>query len=58
MKQYVVITAGGIGARISSDIAKQFLEIEGKPILLRTIEQFLSLSYDIELIIVLKSEQK
>jgi 2-C-methyl-D-erythritol 4-phosphate cytidylyltransferase len=57
-KQYIIITAGGTGSRMSSNIAKQFLEIDGKPILLRTIEQFFSFSCNFELIIVLKSEQK
>ena len=36
-----VIFAGGIGQRMKSiDIPKQFLEIEGKPIIVRTMEHF------------------
>ena len=35
---YVIITAGGIGARMGSDTAKQFLSIDKKPSLLKTIE--------------------
>lgn len=36
-----VIFAGGVGARMkSSDIPKQFIEIEGKSIIIRTLEQF------------------
>lgn len=36
-----VIFAGGIGQRMKSkDIPKQFLEIEGKPIIIRTLEHF------------------
>lgn len=37
----VVITAGGIGARMhSKDKPKQFLEIQGKPIIIHTMLQF------------------
>lgn len=36
-----VIFAGGVGARMkSADIPKQFLEVEGKSIIIRTLEQF------------------
>ena len=37
-----LIFAGGIGQRMKSlDIPKQFLEIEGKPIIVRTMEDSL-----------------
>lgn len=36
-----VIFAGGVGARMrSSDIPKQFIEVDGKPIIIRTLEVF------------------
>lgn len=36
-----LIFAGGVGARMKSvDIPKQFLEVDGKPIIIRTIENF------------------
>lgn len=36
-----MIFAGGVGERMkSADIPKQFLEIEGKPIIIRTLEHF------------------
>lgn len=57
-KRYIIITAGGVGSRMSSDTAKQFIEIDGKPILLRTIELFSSFVEGLEIILVLKSEQK
>ena len=38
-----LIFAGGVGRRMKSeDIPKQFLEVEGKPIIVRTIEHFSS----------------
>lgn len=37
----VVIFAGGVGLRMKSeDIPKQFIEVEGKPIIIHTIEKF------------------
>ena len=41
MKNVAVIFAGGIGRRMNSgDIPKQFLEVDGKPILVYTMELF------------------
>lgn len=64
MKHYVIITAGGSGKRMGARIPKQFLELDGKPILLRTIELFTNLGFtegerkrgeefDVEIILVL-----
>jgi len=39
------ILAGGIGRRISAPVPKQFLEIQGKPILAHTLEVFLESSF-------------
>lgn len=36
----VIIFAGGSGVRMGSGIPKQFLEIEGKPVLVHTLKQF------------------
>lgn len=57
MKYYVIIVAGGIGKRMGADIPKQFLEIEGKPVLAHTIEKFKSFREDIEIITVLPENQ-
>ncbi|MCQ2350866.1 MAG: 2-C-methyl-D-erythritol 4-phosphate cytidylyltransferase [Paludibacteraceae bacterium] len=40
VNRYVIITAAGSGKRMGTDIPKQFLPIDGKPILMRTIEAF------------------
>lgn len=38
---YAVIFAGGVGARMrNEDIPKQFIVVEGKPIIIRTLEHF------------------
>lgn len=40
MKNYVILLAGGVGKRMGGDIPKQFMEVEGKPIIVYTIERF------------------
>ena len=55
---YVIITAGGVGRRMGGKTAKQFIELEGKPVLLRTIEMFRNLSPDINIILTLPQEYK
>ncbi|MBR3142950.1 MAG: 2-C-methyl-D-erythritol 4-phosphate cytidylyltransferase [Clostridiales bacterium] len=40
MKNYVILLAGGVGKRMGSDIPKQFLEVDGKPIIVYSIENF------------------
>lgn len=40
MKNYVILLAGGVGKRMNSEIPKQFLEVDGKPIIVYSIENF------------------
>jgi len=40
MKTIAIIVAGGSGTRFGAEVPKQFLELGGKPILMRTIEAF------------------
>ncbi len=40
MKRYVIIVAAGSGKRIGGAVPKQFLELDGTPILMRTIVAF------------------
>ncbi|NLB54326.1 MAG: NTP transferase domain-containing protein [Lentisphaerae bacterium] len=35
-----VVLAGGIGKRMGADIPKQFIEIDGKPVIIYTLEKF------------------
>jgi len=53
MLKYAVIVAGGSGNRMNAAIPKQFLPINGTPVLLYTIETFLSAFSDLEIILVL-----
>jgi 2-C-methyl-D-erythritol 4-phosphate cytidylyltransferase len=53
MHKIAIIVAGGTGQRMGSVLPKQFLEIEGKAIILHTIDQFKNAFDDIELVVVL-----
>ena len=53
MLKYAVIVAGGSGDRMNSAIPKQFLPLNGKPVLLHTIETFLQAFDDLEIVLVL-----
>jgi len=49
---YVIIVAGGKGTRLKSEIPKQFIKVNKKPIIVYTIEKFVSLSNLKNIIIV------
>lgn len=55
MEYYAVITAGGVGKRMKARVPKQFLELDGKPILLRTLELFSGLDVPVKIVLVLPS---
>jgi len=57
MDLYVVIVAGGSGKRMGAEIPKQFLELAGRPVLMHTIERFLTFCDSIEIITVLPENQ-
>lgn len=56
MKKYAVIVAGGSGQRMGAPVPKQFLLLKGKPVLLHTIERFLSVYADLQAIVVLPED--
>lgn len=49
---YAVILSGGVGSRFGSDIPKQYIEVEAKPIIQYTLEKFFSCSAIDEIVIV------
>lgn len=55
-KEYALIVAGGKGTRIKSKLPKQFLELNGKPILLHTLEAFYRYSQNITVVLVLPED--
>ena len=56
MKKTAIIVAGGTGQRMGTTLPKQFLAIEGKSILLHTVDQFVTAFADINFIIVLPAD--
>jgi 2-C-methyl-D-erythritol 4-phosphate cytidylyltransferase len=57
-EQYVIIVAGGIGSRMKSDRPKQFLDLGGEPIIVRTIRCFLNYNPLITIIISVHKNYK
>lgn len=53
LKKYVIIVAGGSGTRMNIGIPKQFLELQGKPILMHSIEKFVAAIPEINIVLVL-----
>lgn len=52
-KEYAVIVAGGKGTRIQQSIPKQFIELQGLPILMHTMNAFFRYSKTINVVLVL-----
>ena len=57
-KRYAVIVAGGKGLRMGSEIPKQFLTVQGRPLLMLTLENFHSFDASMPLILVLPEAQQ
>lgn len=53
MEKFALIVAGGSGTRMNSEIPKQFLELAGKPLLMRTMERFVEFDREMGLVLVL-----
>jgi len=51
--EYALIVAGGKGTRIKSSLAKQFIELQGLPVLMHTLNAFYRYSPGINIILVL-----
>jgi len=53
MKKYAVIVAGGSGSRMGTSRPKQFLLLNGNPVLWHTMEVFLAAYDDMQIVLVL-----
>lgn len=58
MKRYVLIVAGGRGLRMGGDLPKQFIPMEGKPVLMHTLEAFHRWDASVGLILVLPEDHQ
>lgn len=56
MKRVAVIVAGGTGTRMGKELPKQFLMLNGKPILVHSILTFLTAYPGIQIIVVLPKD--
>lgn len=58
MKKYILIVAGGRGLRMGGDLPKQFIPVEGKPVLMHTLEAFQRWDASAGLILVLPEDHQ
>jgi 2-C-methyl-D-erythritol 4-phosphate cytidylyltransferase len=58
MKKYAIIVAGGKGLRMNAELPKQFIPINGKPLLMLTLEAFFHYDNEIKVILVLPVPQQ
>lgn len=58
MKRAVVIVAGGTGRRMGGEIPKQYLKLEGKPVIIHTLEQFKRFDPDMDVVLVLAQKHR
>lgn len=52
---HLIVVAGGSGTRMNSEIPKQFIELQGKPILMHTLKRFKKAIPGIHIVVVLPS---
>jgi 2-C-methyl-D-erythritol 4-phosphate cytidylyltransferase len=57
VKQYVIIVAAGRGSRMQLPTPKQFIKLDGKPVLLHSINAFATYNPHINIILVLPADQ-
>lgn len=57
MKKFALIVAGGSGSRMNNSIPKQFIEINGRPVLMHTFDAFINFDPKLEYILVLPKDQ-
>ena len=58
MTKFAIIVAGGKGLRMGADLPKQFIPVEGRPVLMRTLDAFHSCDSSIQLILVLPRDHQ
>lgn len=56
MKKYAIIVAGGTGRRLKGDVPKQFMLLNGKPVIQYSLEAFFSFDPSVQIILVIHSD--
>jgi 2-C-methyl-D-erythritol 4-phosphate cytidylyltransferase len=54
----VIIVAGGSGRRMGGPVPKQFLDLNGKPLIVHTIESFYNYDPEIKVVVVLAASHR
>lgn len=57
MERFAILVAGGQGLRMGGDVPKQFLPLDGRPVLMHTIDRFREVFPDMHIIVVLPQGQ-
>ena len=57
MNEYAIIVAGGKGTRMKSQVSKQFMLLNGLPVLMHTINAFYAYSPQVTVILVLPADE-
>jgi 2-C-methyl-D-erythritol 4-phosphate cytidylyltransferase len=57
IKKFALIVAGGSGTRMNTSVPKQFIELDGLPVLMHTINRFHAFDPSMEIVLVLPSLQ-
>lgn len=57
MERFAILVAGGQGLRMGGNVPKQFMLLDGRPVLMRTIDRFREVFPDIHIIVVLPRGQ-
>lgn len=57
VKRSMIVVAGGSGTRMGSELPKQFMELNGKPILMHTLDSMFAFDPAMQLILVLPETQ-
>ena len=57
MKKFALFVAGGKGSRMNETVPKQFMELQGRPVLMHTFDVFEKYDSQIEFILVLPEKQ-
>lgn len=58
MRKYILIVAGGKGLRMGGELPKQFIPLEGKPVLMHTLETFHRWDPSAEIVLVLPEDHQ
>jgi 2-C-methyl-D-erythritol 4-phosphate cytidylyltransferase len=57
IRRYAIVVAGGSGTRMNSPVPKQFILLNGRPVLMHTLSRFLETGFPIDIILVLNPGQ-